>query len=207
MSTSENPEPSLPRATGIEQSTPPRPRPAKNPSPSKGGGKKRGAKKNYLSVAAILGFTAAFITLLLDQATKIYGLFIYDLPVREPVPVAPFINLIVVWNRGVSYGLFQQSTEIGRWILIVVSIIAAIGLGVWIRRTTGRVLAISLGLIAGGAVGNVIDRLAYGAVFDFIQIYFGSWSWYVFNVADAAIVAGVIGLLYDSFFLEKRRSR
>ncbi|WP_343232429.1 signal peptidase II [Microvirga terricola] len=155
----------------------------------------------------MLGFTAAFITLVLDQVTKIYGLFIYDLPVREPVPFGPFINLIVVWNRGVSYGLFQQSTEIGRWVLIVVSIIAAIGLGVWIRRTTGRVLAISLGLIAGGAVGNVVDRLAYGAVFDFIQIYFGSWSWYVFNVADAAIVAGVVGLLYDSFLLEKRRSR
>ncbi|WP_324617423.1 signal peptidase II [Microvirga alba] len=158
-------------------------------------------------MAAYLGFAAALIILILDQATKIYGLFIYDLPVREPVAFGPFINLIVVWNRGVSYGLFQQSTEFGRWMLVVISIVAAVGLIFWIRRTTGWVLAISLGLIVGGAIGNVIDRLAYGAVFDFIQIYFGSWSWYVFNVADAAIVAGVIGLLYDSFLLEKRRTR
>jgi signal peptidase II len=155
--------------------------------------------------AAHLGLGAAVIILILDQATKLYALFVYDLPVREPVELTPFLNLIVVWNRGISYGLFQQSTDLGRWILIVVSILAAIGLTFWIRRTSGRVLALSLGLIVGGAIGNVIDRLAYGAVFDFIQLHVGTWSWYVFNVADAAIVAGVIGLLYDSFLLEKRR--
>ncbi|WP_230532755.1 signal peptidase II [Microvirga roseola] len=147
------------------------------------------------------------ITLVLDQATKLYTLFIYDLPVKEPVELTPFINLIVVWNRGISYGLFQQNSDLGRWILIVISILASIGLSVWISRTTGRALSLSLGLIVGGAVGNVIDRLAYGAVFDFIQLHMGTWSWYVFNVADAAIVAGVVGLLYDSFVLEGRRVR
>ena len=152
-----------------------------------------------------IGFATAFLTLILDQATKLYALFIYDLPVREPVVLTPFVNLIVVWNRGISYGLFQQHTDLGRWILIVVSILAAIALSAWIRRTGGRVLAASLGLIVGGAIGNVIDRLAYGAVFDFIQLRIGDWSWYVFNVADAAIVAGVVGLLYDSFVLERRR--
>jgi signal peptidase II len=157
--------------------------------------------------AAQIGLAAALITLILDQATKLYVLFVYDLPVREPVELTPFLNLIVVWNRGISYGLFQQSTDIGRWILIVVSILAAIGLTFWIRRTSGRVLALSLGLIVGGAIGNVIDRLTYGAVFDFLQLHLGTWSWYVFNVADAAIVAGVIGLLYDSFLLDKRRMR
>ncbi|MBF9234932.1 signal peptidase II [Microvirga sp. BT350] len=202
----ENPDPSAPISVPPEQAAPQRPRPTKSSSPSKGGGKRR-TKKSGLPIAAYLGFAAALIILILDQATKIYGLFIYDLPVREPVAFGPFINLIVVWNRGVSYGLFQQSTEFGRWMLVVISIVAAVGLIFWIRRTTGWVLAISLGLIVGGAIGNVIDRLAYGAVFDFIQIYFGSWSWYVFNVADAAIVAGVIGLLYDSFLLEKRRTR
>ncbi|HEU6441216.1 MAG TPA: signal peptidase II [Microvirga sp.] len=155
----------------------------------------------------MLGFSAALITLILDQATKLYTLFVYDLPLREPVEFAPFINLIVVWNRGISYGLFQQDGDLGRWILIVVSILAAIGLSVWIRRTEAKLLATSLGLIVGGAIGNVIDRLAYGAVFDFIQFHIGDWSWYVFNVADAAIVAGVIGLLYDSFVLEGRRGR
>ncbi|HZH52812.1 MAG TPA: signal peptidase II [Microvirga sp.] len=158
-------------------------------------------------MAAKIGFAFALITLVLDQATKLYTLFVYDLPVREPVALTPFLNLIVVWNRGISYGLFQQSTDLGRWVLIVVSILAAIGLSIWIRRTAGRVLAASLGLIVGGAIGNVIDRLAYGAVFDFLQLHWGDWSWYVFNVADAAIVAGVVGLLYDSFVLEKRRVR
>jgi signal peptidase II len=169
-------------------------------------GRSRVARKG-LSAAAILGFSAALITLILDQATKLYTLFVYDLPVKEPVELAPFINLIVVWNRGISYGLFQQSSEIGRWGLIVISILASIALSVWIRRTSARLLAVSLGLIVGGAIGNVIDRLAYGAVFDFIQLHAGSWSWYVFNVADAAIVAGVVGLLYDSFVLEGRRAR
>jgi signal peptidase II len=156
--------------------------------------------------SASLGFGLAILTLILDQASKLYFLFVYDLPVREPVRLTPFLDLMVVWNRGISYGLFQQQSDAGRWLLIFISIAAAIGLSIWIRRTTGLLLAASLGLIVGGAVGNVIDRLAYGAVFDFIHIHVGSFSWYVFNVADAAIVAGVVGLLYDSFVLEKRRN-
>ncbi|MGO4572965.1 signal peptidase II [Microvirga sp. 2TAF3] len=152
-----------------------------------------------------MGFSLALLTLILDQATKLYTLFVFELPVKEPVALNPFVNLIVVWNRGISYGLFQQNSNLGRWILIVVSLLAAIGLSFWIRRTKGKLLAASLGLIVGGAVGNVIDRLVYGAVFDFIQFQLGDWSWYVFNVADAAIVAGVVGLLYDSFVLERRR--
>ena len=131
----------------------------------------------------------------------------FDLPVKEPAEIAPFVNLIVVWNRGISYGLFQQNSDLGRWALVVISILASIGLSIWIRRTSAKLLAASLGLIVGGAVGNVIDRIAYGAVFDFIQFQIGSWSWYVFNVADAAIVAGVVGLLYDSFVLEGRRAK
>ena len=121
--------------------------------------------------------------------------------------VNPFVNLIVVWNRGISYGLFQQHVGSG-------SLDPDRRFG---HRRCGpvrvdpphqhsRFLAVSLALIVGGAIGNVIDRWAYGAVFDFIQIQIGDWSWYVFNVADAAIVAGVVGLLYDSFVLERRRA-
>jgi signal peptidase II len=154
-----------------------------------------------------IGLAAALVTLVLDQIAKLYTLFVYDLPVREPVHLTPFLDLIVVWNRGISYGLFQQHTEAGRWILVAVSLAAALALSVWIRRTEGRLLAACLGLIVGGAVGNAIDRVAYGAVFDFIHFHIGSFSWYVFNVADAAIVAGVVGLIYDSFVLEKRRTQ
>lgn len=196
----------IPEAGATSQAAPQRPGAATRPRSPRSSGKSRTAHKG-LSAAAILGFSAALITLVLDQATKLYTLFVFDLPVKEPAEIAPFINLIVVWNRGISYGLFQQNSDLGRWALVVISILASIGLSIWIRRTTAKLLATSLGLIVGGAVGNVIDRIAYGAVFDFIQFHIGSWSWYVFNVADAAIVAGVIGLLYDSFLLEGRRAK
>ena len=152
-----------------------------------------------------LGFGVALVTLARDQATKLYFLFVDVLSLRDPLRLTPFLDLTVVWNRGVSYGLFQQHTEIGRWVLTSISIAAAIGLSIWMRRAATGLLAAALGLIAGGALGNAIDRIAYGAVFDFIHLHAGRFSWYVFNVADAAIVAGVIGLVYDALVLEKRR--
>src|SRR5918997_3941911 len=118
-----------------------------------------------------LGALLALVTLALDQTSKLYLLFGYELPLKEPLVLAPFLELIVVWNRGISYGLFQQDSEIGRWGLVAISLAAALGLSLWIRRATGRILALSLGLIVGGALGNVIDRFAYGAVFDFIHIH------------------------------------
>jgi signal peptidase II len=154
---------------------------------------------------ARLGLATALVTLVLDQATKLALLFPYELTLKEPVALTPFLDLRVVWNRGISYGLLQQDSELGRYALIAISLVAALALSFWIRRTTGRLLAVALGLIVGGALGNVIDRFAYGAVFDFIHVHAGPYSWYVFNVADAAIVAGVVGLLYDSLVLEKRR--
>ncbi len=154
---------------------------------------------------ARLGALTALATLVLDQASKLFLLFAYELPIREPLVLAPFVELIVVWNRGISYGLFQQDSELGRWVLLAIMIAAAVGLAVWMARATSRLLAAALGLIIGGAVGNAIDRVAYGAVFDFVHFHVGSFSWYVFNVADAAIVAGVVGLLYDSLVLDKRR--
>lgn len=156
---------------------------------------------------ARLGALVALVTLALDQASKLGALFGYDLPIREPLALGPWVNLVVVWNRGISYGLFQQHSEFGRWVLVAVSLIVTIALAIWIARAPTRLLAASLALIAGGAIGNAIDRVAYGAVFDFIQLHVGQASWYVFNVADAAIVAGVIGLLYDGLVLDRRRMR
>jgi signal peptidase II len=156
---------------------------------------------------ARLAVLVALSTLIADQASKLYLLFVTVLPVREPIVVTPFLEFIVVWNRGISYGLFQQNSDLGRWILVVVSVAASIGLGIWMLRAGSRWLAVSLALIVGGAIGNAIDRVAYGAVFDFVHVHVGSFSWYVFNVADAAIVAGVAGLLYDSLVLEGRRAR
>ncbi len=157
--------------------------------------------------AARLGALVAVLVFVLDQASKLGLLFGYDLPARQPLALAPFLDLVVVWNRGISYGLFQQEGDLGRWLLVALSIGASIWLALWLWRTSHRWLAASLGLIVGGAVGNAVDRVAYGAVFDFVHLHWGSFSWYVFNVADAAIVAGVVGLLYDSLVLEGRRAR
>ena len=155
---------------------------------------------------ARIGYLAAILTFVADQASKLFLLFGLELPMREPVALGPFVNLIVVWNRGISYGMFQQGTDFGRWLLVALSIVATIGIGFWIGRAAGRVLTLALGLLAGGAVGNAVDRAAYGAVFDFVQLQAGGYSWYVFNVADIAIVAGVVGLLYDSLILDRRRT-
>jgi signal peptidase II len=153
------------------------------------------------------GLLALLLTLLLDQASKLGLYFGTDLVLTQPWRLAPFTDLVVVWNRGVSYGLFQQESGLGRWLLVALSLAAALGLGIWMRRAGSRLLAVALGLIVGGALGNAVDRAVYGAVFDFVHLHAGGWSWYVFNVADAAIVAGVIGLILDSLFPAGRRDR
>lgn len=156
---------------------------------------------------ARLGYAAAILTFVADQASKLALLFGYELPMREPVAVGPFMNLVVVWNRGISYGLFQQGTDLGRWLLVLLSVIATVGMLVWIRQAGSRLLTLALGLLAGGAAGNAVDRAAYGAVFDFVQLHAAGYSWYIFNIADVAIVAGVVGLLYDSLVSSRRHPR
>lgn len=145
-----------------------------------------------------LDLAALLVTLGLDQVTKLGLYFGTDLVLTQPWRLTSFAEFLVVWNRGVSYGMFQQEGSLGRWILVMVSCVAAIALILWMRRAESRLLGLALGLVAGGAIGNAIDRAAYGAVFDFVHLHWGRWSWYVFNVADAAIVAGVVGLILDS---------
>lgn len=151
------------------------------------------------------GIIAALVTLVLDQATKLWVYHIFDIASRGVVEVTPFFNIVLVWNRGVSYGLLQQDTELGRWLLVGVSIVAAIALAIWALRAKTVLVGVSLGLIVGGAAGNAIDRSVYGAVLDFLHFHVAGFNWYVFNIADAAIVAGVVGLLYDSLVVERRR--
>jgi signal peptidase II len=154
-----------------------------------------------------LGLVAALFALLLDQAVKLWLLFAYDLAGRGAVALTPFFDLVLVWNKGISYGLFQQDSDLGQWALLGLKAIAVVLLWVWMTRVTTRWSALSLGLIIGGAMGNAIDRLAYGAVADFAHFHVttATWnfSWYVFNLADVAIVVGVAGLLYESLFGER----
>jgi signal peptidase II len=149
-----------------------------------------------------IGLAAAALTALLDQASKLWVLYVYDLKTKGAVRLAPFVDFVLTWNKGISYGLFQQDGALGQWVLLAIKAAAVALLWVWLARTTTLLTALSLGLIIGGAVGNGIDRLFHGAVADFVLLHLttGSFSfqWYVFNLADAAIVAGVVGLLYES---------
>jgi signal peptidase II len=146
-----------------------------------------------------LGIWIVALVFLADQALKLWLLFGLRLAEEGPFQLAPFLEIVLAWNRGISYGLFQQSTDFGRWALVAISIVAAIWLGRWLWRADDRLTVASLALIIGGALGNGLDRIVYGAVVDFVHVHVGSFSWYIFNIADAAIVFGVLGLLYESF--------
>ncbi len=119
------------------------------------------------------------------------------MPVSQPFVVAPFLQIVLAWNKGVSYGLFPQDSLIGQYLLIVLSILACMFLWLWLARNDSPPTAAALGLIIGGAVGNVLDRIMYDAVADFFLFHAFGYSWYVFNVADIAIVVGVAVLLYE----------
>jgi signal peptidase II len=147
-----------------------------------------------------LGLGIAALTVLADQAHKAWMLYVYDIGAKGPVALAPFFDLVLVWNKGISYGLLRQESTLGRWGLILFALGASLALVVWLARIESRLAAASIGLIIGGALGNAIDRVAYGGVADFFSFHAFGYEWYVFNVADTAIVAGVVGLLYDSLF-------
>ncbi len=153
-----------------------------------------------------LGLAVAAVALILDQATKLillYGVGLFYFRPGEHVSLLPFFNLVMVWNPGISYGLFPARGAIGITLLTCVALGIVAGLGWWLFHTTSRVTAIGLGLAIGGAVGNnVIDRPVYGRVADFFHFYVGRFDWYVFNVADAAIAFGMIALLYEALKLE-----
>ncbi len=143
------------------------------------------------------GVLAAVLVLAADQASKWWVLDVFHLPERGSVELLPVLNLTMVWNQGVTFGLFHQDGATGPWILAGVALAVVVLLAVWLTRAESVLVAAALGAIGGGAVGNVLDRIRFGAVVDFIHAHAFGWSWYVFNVADAAIVCGVAALLLD----------
>jgi signal peptidase II len=147
-----------------------------------------------------LGLGVTALTAILDQAHKAWMIYVYDIGARGTVTITPFFDLVLVWNQGISYGLFPQESTAGRLGLVLFALGASLALAIWLARLGSRLAAISIGLIIGGAIGNAIDRVLYGAVADFFSLHAFGYQWYVFNIADTAIVAGVVGLLYDSLF-------
>jgi len=148
------------------------------------------------------GLAVAAAACVIDQASKLWLLYDFDLPRRSPVALTPFIDLDLIFNTGISYGLFPQQGLVFECALFAFKLAAVIFLWIWLTRAPSRLTAAALGLIIGGAVGNAIDRWHWPGVMDFVLFHIdtASWSfrWYVFNLADVAIVAGVVGLLYES---------
>ena len=152
----------------------------------------------------VIGVVAALVVLVLDQASKLWLLNVFDIGRRGAVRITPFFDLVLAWNTGISYGWLQNMGTTGQTLLMAGKAVAVVLLAIWMARSQTRLAVIGLGLIIGGAIGNAIDRIAYGAVVDFALFHVAvagkTYSWYVFNLADAAIVAGVGALLYDSLF-------
>jgi signal peptidase II len=153
-----------------------------------------------------LGAGMAILAILADQASKNWLL---TGPMHEPqvFELTSFFNVVSAWNKGVSFSMFWTSAETGPWILSGVALVIALGLAFWLTRVSHVLAALGIGLVIGGALGNVIDRLRFGAVFDFLDFYVGAYHWRAFNVADSCITIGVILLLWDGLFHGPERGK
>jgi signal peptidase II len=151
----------------------------------------------------LFAYLLAAVVVALDQASKFWILHVFQLPLKVTTPVAGPFHLTMVWNRGVSFGLLRADVDMTRWALVAFSIIVSVFLAVWVRRTSRRLTAVALGLVMGGAVGNVVDRIRFGAVADFIDVS-RLWFPWIFNVADAAITVGIVLLLLDMLLQDKQ---
>lgn len=149
-----------------------------------------------------LGALVAVVVFAFDQFSKWWILNIVDLPARRSVEVLPFFDLSMVWNQGVSFGMFQAGSLMGRAILVVFSLLVVGFLVKWLLEAERRLQAVFIGMIIGGALGNALDRVIYGAVVDFLDFSGLAFKW-VFNVADSAISIGVALLVFDAFFAKE----
>lgn len=159
------------------------------------------AQRRFIwSDRAPLAIAVGLATVAADQLHKWWMLSVYDIAAKGRVEVLPFFDLVYVKNIGISYSLFNQESAAGQYLLAGFAILASIALWIWLNRASGsRLMAVSLALIIGGAIGNAIDRVRLGGVADFFSLHAFGFHWYVFNIADVAIVAGVAALLYESF--------
>jgi signal peptidase II len=152
----------------------------------------------------LLGLGIALAVIILDQAAKAWVLGFFA--GHDGVPVAvvtPFFNLVLTGNRGVSFGLFNTNATMNTAVFTILAAVIVIALLLWLRRAQTPMIRLALGLIIGGAIGNVIDRLYRGAVVDFLDFHLGDWHWFAFNVADAAICLGVAALLLDGLLARR----
>lgn len=149
-----------------------------------------------------LGLWIAVLTCGIDQAAKFWLVYGLDIASRGQIDLTSFVALALTWNTGISYGLLPQEGAFGQWALLAFKAAVVVLLWIWLARAPSRLTGIALGLIIGGAVGNGIDGLHWPGVMDFVLVHVeaATWTfrWYMFNLADVAIVAGVVGLLYEA---------
>lgn len=158
----------------------------------------------FWSPLAPLVMGIAALVFAVDQLHKYWMLNVYDINEKAPVSVTSFFDLVMVWNKGVSYGLFTTHTQ--EWLIALSLVITAV-LWVWACGSERAFSAAAIALVIGGALANAFDRAIRGAVADFFHFYYQGFSWYVFNLADVAIVAGVVLLLYESLFMGEAQGR
>ncbi len=154
-----------------------------------------------------LGLIIAFFVLALDRVSKWWIMDILELPKIQMVKILPIFNLQWAENRGVSFSLLTADGDFGRWALVGVTLLIAIGLGIWLKYVQSRLLAIAIGLVVGGAFGNIYDRAVFGYVADFLQFHVGDWYFAIFNVADSCITIGAALLIWDNFFGPKPKEQ
>ena len=135
-----------------------------------------------------------------DQVTKELVLAVQH---SLPLPILPFFTLVLVWNPGVSFGMFGGNRALEPWVLVALTVAISAGLLLWLSRERDRAIALAIGLVLGGAIGNVIDRLRHGAVVDFLDFHVGGYHWPSFNVADSSIVIGALLLVVESLMAKK----
>ena len=151
------------------------------------------------------GLLIAILVIVFDQITKWVALVGLDFG-QNPITVTSFFNLILAWNRGVSFGMFNNAGSYGPWILSGIAIAVVLGLLYWLRQAENHLTVTALGLVIGGALGNVIDRFRFGAVVDFLDFHIAGYHWPTFNIADSAICVGAGLLLLDGLLSPERRT-
>ena len=151
-----------------------------------------------------IGLWTALLTAVIDQVHKWWMILGYQIKLGERIYVTQFMDIVYVLNKGISYSMLSLDSMQGQQLLAAFAAAVVLGMWVWLARAgTSGLMAFSLGLIIGGAIGNAIDRLTLGGVADFFSFHAFGYYWYVFNIADVAIVAGVVGLLYDSLIVSR----
>ncbi len=151
----------------------------------------------------VLGGGAAAVVIVLDQLSKWWVITRLMTPPRV-IEITPYFNFVMWWNKGVTFGLFASSPGWGRWVMVALVLVITAVLVIWLVKVNDKLPALAIGLVIGGAVGNVIDRIRFAAVADFLDFHVGLWHWPAFNLADSAITIGVGLLLIDAFLTRQK---